>query len=56
MLFLELNTFEPTYFDTIEIAFKMSKWEQKYHNGVSQTLKVTAPYNLPTILKCYRYN
>ena len=44
MLCLELNTFDPTYFDFIEIASKMSKWEPKYHNGVSRTLKVTAPF------------
>ena len=46
MLCLELNTFDPTYFDFIEIASKMSKWEPKYHNGVSRTLKVTAPFGL----------
>ena len=43
MLCLELNTFDPTYFDIMEIAFKMSKWEPKYHNGASPALKVTAP-------------
>jgi hypothetical protein len=50
MLCVELNTFDPTYFDIIEIAFKMSKWEPNYNNGVSQTLKVTAPFQLET---CY---
>ena len=50
MLCLELNTFDPTYFDIIEIAFKMSKWEPKYHNGASPTLKVTAPFYLILIL------
>ena len=50
MLCLELNTFDPTYFDFIEIASKMSKWEPKYHNGVSQTLKVTAPFLIGAIL------
>ena len=49
MLCLELNTFDPTYFDFIEIASKMSKWEPKYHNGVSQTLKVTAPFVQPIL-------
>ena len=43
---LELNTFDPTYFNFMKIAFKMSKWELKYQNGVSRTLKVTAPLSI----------
>jgi hypothetical protein len=39
---LELNTFGPTYSNIIEIAFKMKKYELKYHHGASPTLKVMA--------------
>ena len=41
---MELNTFDPTYFNFIEIAFNMRKWEPNYHIGASPALKVTAPY------------
>ena len=40
---MELNTFDPTYFNFIEIAFNMRKWEPNYHIGASPALKVTAP-------------
>ena len=43
---MELNTFDPTYFNFIEIAFNMCKWEPNYHIGASPALKVTAPFYL----------
>ena len=46
MLNLELNTFDPTYFNFTKIQIsKMSIWELKYQNGASPTLKVTAPFS-----------
>ena len=47
MLSLELNTFDPTYFNFKKIALKMKKWELKYQNGASPALKVTVPFLLP---------